>query len=128
MERGSATVSDGVRVLVVDDNPAVGTLVRDYLDRDETVIDSHVETSPHAALDVIGPDIDVVVSDFDMPRMNGLELHEAIDHRVTFVLFTGSTDTTLQREVATKRVDAVVEKRGRSDDYERLVETVRNVV
>lgn len=128
MVRGTGTVSDGVRVLVVDDDPAVATLARDYLERAGAMIDSHVETDPRAALDAIDSDIDVVVSDFEMPRMNGLELLDAMDVHVPFVLFTGSTDATLENGPATEQVDAIVEKHGRTDDYERLVETVRNVV
>jgi len=128
MERGTATTSDGTRVLIVDDDPAVATLAQEYLNRDETVIDSRVETDPHAALDAVGPALDVVVSDFDMPRMNGLELRDAIDNPVPFVLFTGSVDTAVEGRTASSQVDAVVEKRGRADDYERLIETVRSVV
>ncbi len=128
MERGTATISEGIRVLIVDDDPAVATVAQEYFDRDAAMIDTHIETDPRAALGAVNHGIDVVVSDFDMPRMDGLELLDAMDKHVPFVLFTGSTDPMLEGEAATKQIDAVVEKRGRADDYERLIETVRNVV
>jgi DNA-binding NtrC family response regulator len=86
-----------VEVLHVDDDPALGELVKLYLEREESDLNCDVttETSPVAALDRIRADdagFDCVISDYDMPEMNGIEFLERVREsrpELPVLLFSG---------------------------------------
>src|SRR5919199_1387578 len=75
----SARPGAGVSVLVVDDEAAVRRFAARVLERDGFEVR---EASDGAeALELVrkfGPEIDAVVTDIVMPRMNGVELMEAL--------------------------------------------------
>jgi len=72
-------MSDRPRILVVDDDPAVVELVVETL-RDR--FDAEGTTSAKAALDkVLAEDIDVLVTDVEMPEMRGTDLLAAVLER-----------------------------------------------
>ncbi|OYR67543.1 hypothetical protein DJ79_08900 [Halorubrum ezzemoulense] len=83
---------NSIRILHVDDDPDLAELVSTYLRRE----DSHFEVvsagSASDGLDTLAEtDIDCVVSDYDMPERNGIELLEAVRERdadLPFILFT----------------------------------------
>jgi len=66
--------SEAVRVLYVDDEDYWLDLVKAYLEREQNRFSVQGVTSAQAALDVLDPAVvDVVLSDFEMPVMSGLE-------------------------------------------------------
>jgi len=72
-------MSDRPRILVVDDDPAVVELVVETL-RDR--FDAEGTTSAKAALDkVLAEDIDILVTDVEMPEMRGTDLLAAVLER-----------------------------------------------
>jgi PAS domain S-box-containing protein len=81
-----------IRTLVVDDEPYLLELTKMFLERHHD-IQVEVAGSGREALTKTGEgEFDVVVSDYQMPLMNGLQLLKALrDQRsnVPFVLFTG---------------------------------------
>lgn len=81
-----------IKILVVDDEPALLEISRAFLEKTgEISVD--VADSAYAALDNIGSSYyDVIVSDYDMPKMDGIAFLKKIrsDGRKTpFILFTG---------------------------------------
>jgi PAS domain S-box-containing protein len=70
------TLARSTRVLVVDDEPAVGFAIRRILSHDDVT----VVTSANDALDLLaaGKDFDVVLSDLMMPGVSGMELYREI--------------------------------------------------
>lgn len=81
--RGAATASGRprarARILVVDDEPAIGHALRRMLGRDHDVV---LETDAQAALDLLVNDrFDVVFCDLMMPRLSGMELFTALSER-----------------------------------------------
>jgi PAS domain S-box-containing protein len=88
-----------IRVLVVDDDPGVATLIGDFLTRDSERFDVRTVTDPEEALETARTDPpDCVVSDYDMPRIDGLELLEMLREEfpnLPFILFTGKDTETV---------------------------------
>ena len=102
LTRGVAeTEAASATVLVVDDDPQVGSLAGAYLKRLEYDVTVVVVRDPRDALArfEVG-DVDCVVSDYEMPAMDGLELLAAVreaDAAVPFVLFTAADDESVAR-------------------------------
>jgi DNA-binding NtrC family response regulator len=70
------------RIYVVDDEPKIGNLFRNVLERDGYTVDAFV--NPLSLLDALeedGEDPDVVVADMIMPEMDGVELTEELQER-----------------------------------------------
>jgi signal transduction histidine kinase len=82
------------RILVVDDEPMIGRVVKAALSRDIV----EVSLSPHDALKLATTSsYDVILCDFKMPEMTGLEFYRELvearpDLQSSFVLMTGSRD------------------------------------
>lgn len=113
----------------VDDDRDYLELIRSGLDRED---DFQVRTSsdPEAALDSL-EEVDCVVSDYDMPRMDGLELLSAIRERdpdLPFVLFTNERRCeVIDAIVETESADFIA-KDGKRETMELLATRVRNLV
>ena len=103
-----APSDDGLRILVVDDEPMVRTVTTKLLRlRGHDVTD--VDGGPAALRALAERPYDVVVTDLSMPDMTGRELAAAIRQRhagVPVLLLTGDTDA----EVESEDVVAVVKK------------------
>ena len=107
-----AMSSPPARVLVVDDEPAVGFAVRRVLRGHEVA----VVTTAQEALDILatGKEFDVILSDVMMPGMSGIEfyaalarLHPRMASRVVFVTggaFTPESNAFLDR-VSNERLE-----------------------
>ena len=90
-------MSAPVRILIVDDVPIVLTSLRRVLERAGFRVEA-ADSGP-AALSLLGrEEVDVVVSDFMMPGMNGIELLRAVAERwprVRRALLTAQADEAL---------------------------------
>ena len=75
-QRNSGEHSMGLRVLVIDDEPAIAQVLVAALEEHEVV----AATSGEQALAILAeaPDFDVIVCDMAMPAMTGLELHARV--------------------------------------------------
>jgi phosphoserine phosphatase RsbU/P len=88
-------------ILVVDDNPLFVDLVRDIFAVEEIeVISDSQATAALSTLKIVHPSL--IISDFDMPGMNGMEFHShlLLDHStkdIPFVFMTGSADHALMQ-------------------------------
>ena len=87
------------RILVVDDQPHVVRVIRMALTRKGYVVETAADGQEALEKYQASP-FDVLITDIDMPRMNGRELCDAIhagptdEPRLTFVV-SGSTDPEL---------------------------------
>lgn len=102
------------RILVVDDDPMVGTTLRRVLERDHEVT---VVESAREALTLIGAGqrYDVILCDVMMPQMTGIELHTelgrlAADQQERMIFVTGGTFTPKARAFFDKAPNALIEK------------------
>jgi CheY-like chemotaxis protein len=128
---GSSTASKepARRVLVVDDDPDVVEVAEVYLERRCDGVAVVTATDPEAAVTRVSEEhFDCVVSDYEMPELDGLELLTAVrDHApaVPFVLFT-NTDEQAVAERARSRGASYLEKGTSASGYDRLAATVRD--
>jgi CheY-like chemotaxis protein len=128
---GSGAGSSATTVLVVDDDQQIASLAGEYIGRVEMELTVVVETDPRDALArfEVG-DVDCVVSDYEMPAMDGLELLGAVRESgsaTPFVLFTARDDETLARR-ARERGAAYLHTDGPAGGFERLSERVADAL
>ncbi|RXK46686.1 PAS domain S-box protein [Halorientalis pallida] len=121
-----------IRVLHVDDDPAFLDLAGEMLDRTDEPIDVTTETDPRAALDRLDASpFDCVVSDYDMPQMDGLEFLRRVreEHpQLPFVLFTGKGSEEIASEAISAGVTDYLQKGPREDQYALLANRIANSV
>ncbi|MCK5690246.1 response regulator [Myxococcota bacterium] len=106
--------SSGSKVLIVDDEPLVARALSRRLGKNHNV---DVSNSPIDARELLrnNPDYQVVISDLNMPEMNGLELFEWCQkscphHKDHFVFITGTPFSDLAAQVRTSTSAAVLSK------------------
>jgi len=102
-----------VSVLYVDDDPEFLTLCKIFLERSGNfVVDTAI--SPTVALKKIqSSDYDVIVSDYQMPEMNGIEFFAEVAKthgHLPFVLFTGRDRTEVTSPLSEVLVDFYLQK------------------
>ncbi|MFB6298544.1 MAG: PAS domain S-box protein [Salinirussus sp.] len=122
-----------IRVLHVDDDPSVREQSTALLGRTDDIA---VRTAPdgRSALDLFGADeFDCVVSEYDLPAMDGVELYRALgarsDDPVPFVLYTDDRTERVASEAVRAGVSDYLPKReGGPGRYERLAERIRAAV
>ena len=123
---------DEIRVLHVDDNEQILNLTATYLERKSETISIVSETDPSKALELIDEKrIDCIVSDFDMPQMDGLKFLEAVraEHpELPFILFTGKGSEEIASEAISAGVTDYLQKGMSNDQYSLLVNRIENIV
>ena len=125
-------IDDPITVLHVDDEPAYGDLVARFLDDHSEDITATCETSAAAALATLDAErVDCIVSDYQMPSMDGLAFLERVRERdpaVPFVLFTGKGSEAIASEAIAAGVTDYIQKRGGSGQFELLANRIQNAV
>lgn len=128
--------SKPIRVLHVDDEPADLEITRIFLKRrakTNFVIVSVL--SAEEALDKLKSEhFDVVISDYRMPGMDGLEFLEAVrnDENLThipFIIFTGKGGADVATVALNKGADRYIAKNGNpTQQCDELVHTIRDLL
>ena len=113
------SISGPIRVLHVDDEPAdLGitriSLKREYKDDLEIVS----VLSVREALEKLESEhFDTIISDYQMPEMNGIEFLEVVRKSekyadIPFILFTGKGGEEIAKEALSKGADGYIDKMG----------------
>ena len=131
--RGSEPAGGGPRrVLLVDDEPGAADLAATHVERLVDGVETVTRTAPADALAVVREQrVDCVVSDYNMPGTDGLELLEAvrsIDPGLPFVLFTGRGSEEIASEAVSAGVTDYLQKGVGRDRYEMLANSVENAL
>src|ERR1043166_2770438 len=115
------------RILVVEDSPTQAEALRFLLEDSGFTVET--ASQGREALDVLGRSIaDVVVTDLEMPLMNGLELVEAVREQfpsVPVVLVTAHGSETIASTALRKGAASYVPKSALEQD---LVPTLENLL
>lgn len=81
-----------LNVLLVDDEPGLLTLARVFIGQEGTIAVDTCISAAEALSKLESSSYDAIVSDYDMPGMNGIELLKVIrgqKNRIPFIIFTG---------------------------------------
>lgn len=127
-------MSDGIRILYVDDDPAFAELVTTSLERNRDAFDVVSESDPGRALDRIESNtdrFDCLVSDYEMTGMTGLELVSALRDRdidLPMILFTGKGSEDIASEAISMGLTDYLQKTPGGDTYRVLANRIENAV
>lgn len=121
-----------VTILHVDDDPAFAELTADMLTYNEPSLEVETYTDPKAALEFIQTEyehIDCLVTDYQMPTLNGIELLTRIetqhpDQHWPRILFTGEGSEAIAADGLHAGATSYVQKGG-TDTFEYLAERIR---
>jgi PAS domain S-box-containing protein len=124
--------ADTISVLHVDDEPEFATTAASFLERHDDRFDVETATSASAAIERLAAgDLDCIVSDYEMPGMNGIELLESVrqDHpSLPFVLYTGRGSEEIASDAISAGVTDYLHKETGTSQYTLLANRVANAV
>jgi DNA-binding NarL/FixJ family response regulator len=118
--------SQPIRVLLVDDDPMVLSLVESFLDAVDSGLEVVTTPSPTDGLTRLerdGPAVDCIVSDYHMPDVDGIEflaLVRELDDTVPFVLYTSDPSEDLVTTAHERGATACIQKCGSPEHFESL--------
>jgi CheY-like chemotaxis protein len=104
-----------MKVLLVDNDPLFLELSRTFLEFSHDIISDTVESAREALKKLEKDSYDVIVSDYNMPCMDGIMLLRAIrDKRISipFILFTGAGKEEIMHQAIENGVTFVIQKTG----------------
>lgn len=123
---------DQYRVLHVDDEPGFASQAAAHLERQADRLDVCPETDAAAALErVEAESFDCIVSDYNMPGLNGIELLREvrdIDDDLPFILFTGRGSEEIASEAISAGVTEYLQKEVGTDQYTVLANRIQNTI
>lgn len=125
-------MDDQIRVLHVEDDPDFADLTAQYLDQLHGEIESTPVSSGEDAIEHLNNhQPDCVISDFDMPGINGVELLEHVrEHHdeLPFILFTGKGSEEIASEAISAGVTDYLQKEAGTEQFGLLSNRVDNAV
>ena len=121
-----------VHVLHVDDEREFAEIAAMHLERADGDLDIITECSAQDGLDRLRTSpVDCVVSDHDMPTMNGLEFLRAVREEfpeLPFILFTGKGNEEIASDAISAGVTEYLQKGVGTDQYTVLANRIRRAV
>jgi DNA-binding NtrC family response regulator len=126
----TANMDGKIKVLVLDDEADFLGLCQEFFGREET-LDADFVSSPARALDMLASDdYQVVVSDHNLPGMDGLQFMHAMRslRKIPFILITGHGREGLAIDALRNGADFYMEKAGSPKGmFELLVHAIKAV-
>ena len=104
-----------MKVLLVDDDPLFLELSKTFLEVFHDIISDTVNSAREALQSLEENSYDVVISDYDMPFMDGITLLKTIRDKsinIPFILFTGVDREELMHQAIENGASSFIEKIG----------------
>lgn len=121
-----------IRLLYLDDDEMFLDVSRQYLERETEGISITTETDPEAALRSLEEQqVDCIISDYDMPEMDGLAFLDRVRERdadTPFILFTGKGSEEVAAQAIRAGVDSYLRKQAGPAQYSLLANRVETLV
>jgi len=125
-------MGESERVLYVDDDAEYAALTAEFLERASDRLGVLTAASVDEATERLDETaFDCVVSDYDMPGMDGLELLERVRERdddLPFILFTGRGSETIASDAIARGVTDYLRKRPGTEAFELLANRVEHAI
>jgi len=121
-----------VNILHLDDEPDFADLTSQFLEQEDERFKVRAVTSGTDGLAILrAEDIDCIVSDYEMPVMDGLEFLAAVREEhpdLPFILYTGKGSEEIASEAITAGVTEYIQKEYGTDQYAVLANRITNLV
>jgi PAS domain S-box-containing protein len=132
VDQNTNLMAGTTRVLQVDDEPDFLEMSATLLERTGDGLEVVTAEGGEEALEMLSDQpVDCVVSDYDMPGMDGLELLREVRERypgTPFILLTARGSEAVASEAISAGVDDYLQKGGGDEQYQLLANRVRNLV
>jgi PAS domain S-box-containing protein len=123
---------ESISVLCVDDEPGLADLTATFLKQFDGRFSTSTALSAQEGLDYLDENnVDCVVSDYDMPALDGLAFLEAVratNPDLPFILFTGRGSEEIASDAISAGVSDYMQKESGNDQYAVLGQRILNVV
>ena len=127
-----AETRNRIRILHVDDEPDLADLAATFLERENDRFRVETATSGEEGFQRLAADeFDCVVSDYNMPQMDGIEFLDAVREEhpdIPFILFTGKGNEEIASEAIAHDVTDYLQKGSGSEQYRLLANRIENAV
>ncbi len=123
-----------ILVLHVDDDPSVTDLTGRFLEREDNRFSVETAISATEGLERIiesSQPPDCVVSDYDMPEMDGIDFLQTVREEypnLPFILFTGKGSEEIASDAISAGVTDYLQKQPGTEQYELLTNRIQNAV
>lgn len=120
------------RILIVDDSRDWANWLKFQLEKEIEGYEFLVVYNPNKALEMaISQKFDLVLSDLNMPKMNGLELFQKVRQNkpeLPFVIMSGMFIEITEAEILQMGVSAFVDKPLSSEQITSIVKTIQGII
>lgn len=121
-----------IRVLQIDDEPDFAEMTATFLERHDDRLRVKTITEERETLEVLGEEeIDCIVSDYQMPAMNSIDLLNAVRSErpnLPFILFTSHGSEAIASEAISAGVSDYLQKSHGTDQFELLATRILHLV
>ena len=115
------------KILVVDDNEQILRIYRRILSKEG--FDVHTAKDAEKALGLINDSFNLVISDFEMPGMNGAalcrEIKKRFNERIPVIIVSGMIDSARMIQIKKSGADDVLDK---TSGIDSLVTSVKKFI
>lgn len=121
-----------VEILHVDDEPECVDLVETYLEEENQLFNVRTALRPEEGLKILAEsNIGCIVSDYDMPEMDGIEFLDAVRETypdLPFILYTGKGSEQVAADAIAAGATDYLQKGTGTDQYTVLANRISNAV
>ncbi len=126
------SITETARVLYVDDDPSFAEMVSTMLERETEYLEITTASGAEAGLEMLESEpIDCVVSDYAMPRIDGLDFLQKVRdeyEELPFLLLTGQGSEDIASEAISAGVTDYLQKKQGAEHYSLLVRRITNAI